>query len=60
MARFAAKQLTYGTIAPDVAPRLLDAGRVDEAVDIIARARAADETRGFRTSRHALDAVYGR
>ena len=32
MARYSKEQLTYGTIAPDVARRLLDAGRVDEAM----------------------------
>ncbi len=58
MARYSAEQLTYGTIAPDVARRLLDAGRVDEAFGIITRARAADETSAFRPSRFAIDAVY--
>ncbi|QFU09569.1 hypothetical protein PARPLA_00905 [Rhodobacteraceae bacterium THAF1] len=42
MARYSAEQLTYGTIAPGVARRLLDAGRLDEAFAIITRARAAD------------------
>lgn len=58
MSRYSPEQLTFGTIAPDVARRLLDAGRVDEAFDIIARARAADETNAFRPSRSAIDAVY--
>lgn len=39
MARYSAEQLTYGTIAPDVARRLIDAGRVQEALDIILGAR---------------------
>ena len=37
MARYSAEHLAYGTIAPDVARRLLDAGRVQETFDIIAR-----------------------
>jgi hypothetical protein len=32
MARYSAEQLTYGTIAPDVARRLIDAGRLEEAL----------------------------
>ncbi|MDS9469862.1 hypothetical protein RGQ15_20090 [Paracoccus sp. MBLB3053] len=48
MARYSAEQLTYGTIAPDVARRLLDAGRVDEAADIVSQARLADKGRNFR------------
>ena len=58
MARYSAEQLTFGTIAPDVARRLLDAGRVEEADDIITRARAADEGKPFRMFRHDLDEVY--
>ena len=58
MARYSAEQLTYGTIAPDVARRLLDAGRVDEAFDIITRARAAEEAKSFRMFHHGLDEVY--
>lgn len=58
MARYSAEQLTYGTIAPDVARRLLDAGRVAEAHDIITRARAAEEGKPFRMFRHDLDEVY--
>ncbi len=44
MARYSAEQLTYGTIAPDVARRLIDAGRVQEAYDILRRcmSREAD------------------
>ena len=58
MARYSPEQLTYGTIAPDVARRLLDAGRVDEAFVVITRARAAEEAKSFRTFHHGLDEVY--
>lgn len=58
MARYSAEQLTYGTIAPDVARRLLDAGRVDEAYEIITRARAAEDGKSFRMFRYDLDAVF--
>ena len=58
IARYSPEQLTFGTIAPDVARRLLEADRIDEAFDLIARARAADATRSFRPSRYAIDAVY--
>ncbi|GAA6202937.1 DUF6880 family protein [Aquicoccus sp. SU-CL01552] len=58
MARYSEEQLTYGTIAPDVARRLLDAGRVDEAFDIVTRARAAEDGKSIRMFRYDLDAVY--
>lgn len=58
MARYSAEQLTYGTIAPDVARRLIDAGRLDEALVILQRARAAEEGKSFRASRYELDEVY--
>lgn len=58
MARYSPEQLSYGTIAPDVARRLLHAGRTDEAFEIISRARAADEAKSFRPSRYDIDAVY--
>jgi Family of unknown function (DUF6880) len=58
VARYSAEQLTYGTIAPDVASRLLDAGRVDEAYNIIMGARAAEEGKSFRVFRYDLDKVY--
>ena len=58
MARYSAEQLTYGTIAPDVARRLIDAGRLDEALVIIQRARAAEDGKSFRASRYELDEVY--
>lgn len=55
MARYSAEQLTYGTIAPDVARRLMDAGRLDEALGIITRARAAEAAKSFSASREDLD-----
>ena len=58
MARYSAEQLTYGTIAPDVARRLLDAGRVDEAYDIVVRARAGEDGKSFRMFHYDLDAVF--
>lgn len=58
MARYSAEQLTYGTIAPDVARRLLDAGRVDEAFEIVTRSRAAEDGKALRLFRHDLDEVY--
>ena len=58
MARYTPEQLTYGTIAPDVAQRLLDAGRIDEAFGIITRARAAEDGKPFRMLRYDLDEVY--
>ena len=58
MARYTAEQLTFGTIAPDVARRVLDAGRIDEAFGIVTRARTAEEGKPFRMFRHDLDVVY--
>lgn len=58
IARYSAEQLTYGTIAPDVARRLLDAGRVNEAFDIVSRARAAENEKPFRVFHYELDKVY--
>ena len=58
MARYSDEQLTYGTIAPGVARRLLDAGRVEEAHGIVTRARAAEQGKGPRMFRHDLDEVY--
>jgi len=58
MARYTPVQLTYGTIAPDVARRLLDAGRTDEAFAIITRARAAEDGKPFRMFRYELAEVY--
>jgi len=58
MARYSAEQLTFGTIAPGVARRLLDAGRVAEAHDIAARAMAAERDKPFRMFNDDLDEVY--
>ena len=58
MARYSAEQLTYGTIAPDVARRLLDAGRVQEAFEIITRARDAEAGQAIRLFRYDLDEVF--
>ncbi len=58
MARYSAEQLTFGTIAPDIARRLLDAGRIDEAFDIVNGARAAEDGKAFRMFRYDLDEVY--
>lgn len=58
MDRYSPEQLTFGTIAPDVARRLLDADRIDEAFEVITRARTADEAKSFRPSRYEVDAVY--
>ncbi len=58
MARYSAEQLTYGTIAPDVARRLLDAGRVPEAFEIITGARNAEAGQALRMFRYDLDEVY--
>jgi len=58
MARYSAEQLTYGTIAPDVARRLIDAGRVQEANDILRRCRAREADTPFRSFNSNLDEVY--
>jgi len=58
MARYSPEQLTYGTIAPRVAYRLLGADRVDEAMVIVSRAMAADVEKSYRQSRHDLNLVY--
>nr|WP_235442237.1 DUF6880 family protein [Rhabdonatronobacter sediminivivens] len=58
MARYSAEQLTYGTIAPDVAQRLLAAGRVQEAYDIIRNAMAREADSPFRRFSSELDEVY--
>ncbi|MGY3438836.1 MULTISPECIES: DUF6880 family protein [unclassified Marinovum] len=47
MARYSPEQLTYGTIAPGVAQRLLEAGRTEDAARIIAEARAASPDRDY-------------
>ncbi|WP_371588326.1 DUF6880 family protein [Pseudoruegeria sp. SK021] len=43
LARYSSEQLTFHTIAPDAAHRLLAAGRADEALSIVANARARDD-----------------
>ncbi|WP_420380845.1 DUF6880 family protein [Marivita sp.] len=58
MARYSDEQLTYGTIAPDVARRLLDAGRVEEAMQIVLNCREAEKSGSYRMFRYDLDAVY--
>jgi len=58
IARYSAEQLIDGTIAPDVARRLLDADRTVEAFDIITRARAVEEGKRFRVFTFELDEVY--
>jgi len=58
MARYSAEQLTFGTIAPGVARRLLAAGRVDDAFDIVRGAMAAEQGAAFRLFRQDLDEVY--
>ena len=58
MARYSDEQLTYGTIAPGVARRLLDAGRVEEAFEIVTRARAAEDGKSFRMLHYDLGEVY--
>lgn len=50
--------VTYGTIAPDVARRLLDAGRVQEAFEIITRARDAEAGQALRLFRYDLNGVF--
>ena len=58
IARYSEEQLTYGTIAPDVARRLLDAGRVEEAFGIVDCARAAESAQSFRMLHDDLEEVY--
>ena len=58
IARYTDEQLTYGTIAPGIARRLLDADRIDEAMDIINRSREAESDKTFRMARYDLEAVY--
>lgn len=58
MAQYSSEQLTYGTIAPDVTRRLLDAGRVEQAFDIVTNARAAENEKTFRVFHCELDDIY--
>ena len=57
MARYSAEQLTYHTIAPSVAERLLAAGRADEALAMVEAARAKYDGRGWDVSPE-LDQAY--
>lgn len=58
IARYSPEQLTYGTIAPDVARRLLAAGRVQQAYDVSRRAMAREAESTFRMFNSDLDEVY--
>jgi hypothetical protein len=58
MARYSAEQLTYATIAPDVARRLLAAGRVAQAREITQRALAREAGSPFRRMSVDLDEVH--
>ncbi len=49
MARYSAEQLTFHTIAPDVAQRLLAAGRAEDALKIVTNARDGDRRSPFET-----------
>lgn len=58
MAGYSAEQLTYGTIAPGVARRLIDAGRVEEAHDILRNSMAREADTQFRMFNAELDEVF--
>ena len=58
MAGYSAEQLTYGTIAPGVARRLIDAGRVEEAYDILRNSIAREADTQFRMFNAELDEVF--
>ncbi|WP_296644955.1 DUF6880 family protein [Roseinatronobacter sp.] len=58
MARYSAEQLTYATIAPDVARRLIAAGRVAEAHGITQRALAREVGSPFRRLNVDLDEAH--
>lgn len=58
MARYSPEQLTYGTIAPDVARRLLAVGRKQEAYDITRRSMAREAHAPFRMFNSDLDEVF--
>ncbi|MBL4769402.1 MAG: hypothetical protein JKY94_17150, partial [Rhodobacteraceae bacterium] len=49
MARYSAEQLTFHTIAPDIATRLLSAGRAEDALKIVTNARDGDRRSPFET-----------
>jgi hypothetical protein len=58
MARYTAEQLTFGTIAPDVAKRLLAAGRAEEALKIVEASRAAEKSDRRVYYNYKLDQAY--
>lgn len=58
MARYTPEQLTFHTIAPEVARRLLDAGRVDEAFAIVIGAREAENAKRYPTYSYELDQIF--
>ena len=58
MSGYTSEQLTYGTIAPDVAKRLLAAGRAEEALKIVEASRAAEKAQRQVFRNHRLDKAY--
>ena len=58
MARYTPEQLTFGTIAPDVAHRLLAAGRAAEALEIVEASLARERNRAAWIGTHDLDEAY--
>lgn len=60
MARYTAEQLTYHTIAPDVAQRLMAADRTDEAYKIICVAREKSNDQSYISVHSQLDDTYER
>lgn len=58
IARYTPEQLTFGTIAPEAARRLLAAGRPDAALALVAAARERAAGRAFDPAREALDAAH--
>lgn len=55
LSRYSAEQLTYHTIAPDAAQRLLAAGRPEEALKIVETCRAQDDGRDSWFDKPDLD-----
>jgi len=58
MSRYTAEQLTFGTIAPGVAKRLLAAGRAEEALKIVEGSRAAERADRRVFYNYKLDEAY--
>ena len=58
MALYTPEQLTLHTIAPKVARRLIDAGRVEEGYQLILNAKAEAAREGRRYVNYDLDKVY--